>query len=86
MEPISFYYSGLEVPVLLVDVNLNKAMYFDKRTNAAKYLNVTPQNFTYSLKLINHVFKNTDYKSILAKPFLIDYPEYLGLKEFTQKY
>lgn len=58
-------------------------MYFDKRTNAAKYLNVTPQNFTYSLKSINHVFKNTNYKSILAKPFLIDYLEYLGLKEFN---
>ena len=40
------------------------------------------QNFTYGLKLINHVFKDTQYKYILTKPFLIDYPEYLGLKKF----
>lgn len=38
------------------------------------------QNFTYALKSINHVFKDTQYKCILAKPFIIDYPEYLGLK------
>ena len=82
-NPLVSIKSGLEVPVLLIDVNLNKAMYFNNRTDAAKYINVTPQNFTYALKSINHVFKNTNYKSILAKPFLIDYPEYLGLKQFN---
>lgn len=81
-NPLVSIKSGLEVPVLLVDISSNKALYFDNRVDAAKYINVTPQNFTYALKSINHVFKNTQYKSILAKPFLIDYPEYLGLKQF----
>lgn len=73
---------GKHIAIILVNLQTLEATYYNTMTDVANYLGVTRPNIKYAITNENHTF-DKKYKAIIAKKFLKEFPQFVGLKNFN---